>query len=595
MRRAGSIARLLGSTQIEACLIAVVATIVFAAVILQTKHDRLYSQWFLYHTTWFMALRILAAASILCAMTARLPWKCNHIGLFFSRAGLVLLLIGSLITSWRGFEGQIVLAEGASTDQLSLEGRRQITASWADRPGAPPYVFTFESGPIDWSPTTQLDIGTIDGMSARVLKYYQHGQATESWGADETRTGGPLVRFSLQGPGESSVAHILSDQDFGAELFVGPIALRLQRATSDAMLADFLQTANAELPEKGLLTIYYQGDVKHAVVDEHIGKSITLGDTGANVELVQYFANAKLDNTGTFKPIGEEPKNPLVEMRVHVPNEEKPFRQVAFAKSPLLNFDGVYDRVCPVKFVYEHPKINSTSAIELMQATDGKLYARTTASGNRESNGEVTTGSRLDIPGGFTFVVAEYLPHARREISFKPTVETMVEGRTMEPAIEVEILAAGETNKVWLQRSHYEVQRQVIETPDGSLAVHFGNAKQPLGFSLQLVDCYGDSASASERSCACAVRVVSAQADIECERQITREKPLVHQGVTIYPLSTQEAGHGKMSTLFRVVYAPGRPLKQLGSWSLFVGVAIALSMRSYVSKCLAEGQLDPEQ
>jgi hypothetical protein len=79
------------------------------------------------------------------------------------------------------------------------------------------------------------------------------------------------------------------------------------------------------------------------------------------VELVHYLADAKLDSTGQFQPLGEEPRNPLVELRVHMPGENEPFRQVAFAKSPLLNLDGVYERVCPVKFVYQHPKMDSNA------------------------------------------------------------------------------------------------------------------------------------------------------------------------------------------------------------------------------------------
>ena len=116
-------------------------------------------------------------------------------------------------------------------------------------------------------------------------------------------------------------------------------------------------------------------------VDQNVGQAVAVGDSGAKVELVQYLSNAKLDAAGQFQSLGEDLRNPLVELKVKLPGDEEPYRQVAFAKSPLLNFDGVYERDCPVKFVYQHPKIKPQTAIEFLQADDGKLYGRTIATG----------------------------------------------------------------------------------------------------------------------------------------------------------------------------------------------------------------------
>ena len=122
------------------------------------------------------------------------------------------------------------------------------------------------------------------------------------------------------------------------------------------MLADFLHPLDKELGEKGVLTVYYKDNVERVTVDQHLGQAVKIGKTGAKVELVQYLSNAKLDAAGKFQSIGNECRNPLVELKVRLPNEEQPYRQVSYAKSPLLNFDGVYERECPVKFVYQHPK-----------------------------------------------------------------------------------------------------------------------------------------------------------------------------------------------------------------------------------------------
>ena len=428
---ANAVIHALASIKVAVSLIVLLAVVISAATILETKHGRPYSQWFVYHSSWFVGLLGLVGASVFCAAYVRFPWKRHQAGFVITHAGLLVLLSGSALTLWRGIDGQIVLSEGAKTDQLTLSQRSQITAYWADRPHDRPYVFSFDGGPVNWSPGTSLDIGSVDGMSARVLHYYQCSQPVENWAADDSGRGGPLMRFQFAGPqgghgGTSAlqttqpIAGLLADQDFGDEVLVGPIAIRLQRAASDAMLADFLNPPSKDLGEKGVLTIYYKDNVQRVEVDQHVGQAVKIGNTGAKVELVQYLGNAKLDAAGKFQPIDETVRNPLVELKINLPGEDQPFRQVAFAKSPLLNFDGVYERECPVKFVYQHPTITPATAIEFLQARDGKLYGRTIAGGKCESLGEVTTDSRLKIHGGFVFTVNEFMPHARREISFKP-------------------------------------------------------------------------------------------------------------------------------------------------------------------------------
>lgn len=574
--------RWLGSTRVEFCLILATITSVATAVILQAIHGRSYSQWFVYHSTWFISLLILLCASLIAAMYVRWPWHRHLAGFILIHSGLLIASAGSALNCWCGTEGSVVLNEGDSTAQFSVGGQFQIAASWGDRPQEPPYLFMFESGPVDWSESTELDIGNVDGIRARVMNYYHHGSVTETWTADDRRVGGPLVRFQLEGNGEGRIEYFLTDQDFGAEVFVGPIALRLQRATSDAMLGDFLQPSTREPSGQGLLTMYYQDHVEQILVDEHVGKSIEVGDSGIAVELVHYLPDARLDKHGKFQPQTEEPKNPLVELLVHVPNENKPYRQVAFAKSPLLNLDGVYERVCPVKFVYQHPKIEPITAIEFVQDRDEKLYARTINGREFKTEGEVTTGSRLNLPGGFAVVVSEYLPHARREISFKPAQANGVDSENYEPAVEVEIAVLGKSEKLWLQRNHLEFQRGTIATADGPLDVRFDNAHIPLGFSVRLIDCYADPNRGGD-SGASIVQLIDENENVDMQKQITAAQPLEHNGLVFYQSACRDAGHGKQASVLEVVYRPGRRLKSVGIWTIFLGVVTMFAIRSYGS------------
>jgi hypothetical protein len=333
--------------------------------------------------------------------------------------------------------------------------------------------------------------------------------------------------------------------------------------------------------------MYYEDHVQQIAVDEHAGKTIEVGSSGVTVELVHYLPDARLDRSGRFQSQSGEPRNPLVELLVRVPNEDKPFRQVAFAKSPLLNLDGVYDRICPVKFVYQHPKIEPTTAIEFLQNSDGKLYSRTIDGRQNNANGEVATGSRLNLPGGFTLIVAEYLPHAQRQISFAPALESRDDSETLEPAAQVEIHVAGTREKLWLQRGHLEFQRRTIATPNGKLHVHFGSAQFPLEFALRLIDCYGTLGHNRDAGGASVVQLVDEDLKVDVQKQITATQPLNYRGFRLYQSATHHAGHAKLASVFRVVYSPGRQLKTVGIWTMVLGVVTMFVIRAYWSIGLA--------
>lgn len=117
--------------------------------LIETVYGRPYALWFIYHSTWFACLLGLVACHALGMLVVRLSWRQDRLQML-TYAGLVLLLVGSALTWRRGIQGQISLLKGNSTDQLAIDGLDQITVSWAERPEERPYVFTFESGPVDW-------------------------------------------------------------------------------------------------------------------------------------------------------------------------------------------------------------------------------------------------------------------------------------------------------------------------------------------------------------------------------------------------------------------------------------------------------------
>jgi hypothetical protein len=332
------------------------------------------------------------------------------------------------------------------------------------------------------------------------------------------------------------------------------------------------------------LTACYQDAVQQIPVKGNTGQTVAIGNSGASVEIVEYLPNARPEKMGRFVTKGDEPKNPMLELRVHLPDEKAPIRQVAFAKDALLNLDGVYARECPVKFRYRHAAVKAEPAVEFLQAADGTLHGRTISDGQPGFSGVVTTGARIPIGKGFELTVTEYLPHAESTLSFE---SAGVDGKNRpEPAALVEIRSGDAARQVWLQRNdlHYGLRKVIM--PEGSLMVRYGYGELPLGFALKLEDFRrevnpgrnGDAAFASQ------VRVIDEEMEWEESHEISMNEPLTHRRYTFYQSGFNEGEHGRESSVLSVGYDPGRPIKYAGSLMICTGIAIMFYMRAYFFK-----------
>jgi hypothetical protein len=425
-----------------------------------------------------------------------------------------------------------------------------------------------------------------------------HPRVQERWVADEARIGGAAVRFKVS---DSTGRHVaeswLVDQQFGEPGIIGPLQLRLERAVNAAMVEDFQDPPTENLGDQGLLLAYYGDDVVRIPVDDNVGRSLPLGESGVRVEIVESLANARPDRLGRFTSADDRPLNPMLELRVDLPETAEPLRQVAFAKDPTLNLDGVYGRLCPVTFRYLHPAVASRVDVALLQTGDGKLFGRTNADGHATFCGAIALGETLEVHGGFKLHVVDYLPHAMRQISFEPTPRE--DRRPLqepgEPAALIELTVDGAQQQVWMRRNDPLYGRRIINTAAGTIVLQFEHARAPLGFSLQLADFerqpnpggVGDAAFTSR------VRLVDEERGVDAEHVISMNEPLTYAGRTFYQANFEEAGHGRETSTLSVSVDPGRPLKYSGGLLVCLGIVIMFYMRAYFFRSADETHLAP--
>jgi len=581
---------LLAAPKAATVLLLALAGVLAWGSLLAARHGSAQARWFVYESAWFFGFLALLGLHGFCAAASRWPWQPRHAGFVVTHMGLLVLLAGGIQSYWGGVEGQISLAENDTIDHLVLTRGDQVSAFWVGRPQEASFEFSFEGGPVDWPAGKSLDLGEVDGVSAHVLAYHPRAIATETWVADESRQGGPAVQFTASGPAGVRVAEgWLADQQFGDAFLVGPIRLQLQQAASERMVEDFLAPPADDLGEQGRLTMYYADIVERVAVDRSVGQKISLGMSGVAVEIADYLPNAVPDRLGQFTTKGEQPKNPMLELRVHLPGEDQPLRQIAFAKDPLLNLDGVYPRLCPVKFRYEHAAMQPGSAVELLQSGEGKLLGRLCSAGCRESPRVLHPGDSFDLPGQFRLQIVGHIPNARRQVTYEASnvSSSRIGSDESQPAALVEITAGDKSEQIWLRRGDPTYGQSTLTMPGGVLALSYAASRVPLGFALKLVEIRRQASpgNADIAGNSSIVLVVDPRRHLDEQHVIALNRPLTHGGFTIYQTDSGEAARGRNVSTFLVTRDPGRILKYAGSFAICAGLAFMFVRRAYVPSC----------
>ena len=109
---------------------------------------------------------------------------------------------------------------------------------------------------------------------------------------------------------------------------------------------DFLQPPPVTPGSQGILSVHYQDRVYRIPVDGNIGKKVPVGDSGLTVEIVEYYPNAVLKKD-QFASQGTEPKNPMLQLRVHPPDGKPPVAEIAYAYRPFVNYAGDQEAAVP--------------------------------------------------------------------------------------------------------------------------------------------------------------------------------------------------------------------------------------------------------
>lgn len=102
-------------------LFAVIIVASIVGTIEESRFDARIAQYKIYHATWFTLWLGVLCINLAAAALTRWPWKKRHTGFVTTHAGIIILLIGSMIGKHFGIEGSMTLNAGQeSKNQLFI-------------------------------------------------------------------------------------------------------------------------------------------------------------------------------------------------------------------------------------------------------------------------------------------------------------------------------------------------------------------------------------------------------------------------------------------------------------------------------------------
>lgn len=163
-------------------------------------NDSVAAQKIVYHSIWMYGVMILLAVNLIAVMVDRWPWKAKHTGFVLAHIGIIILMIGAIITSEFGVDGSLSIGVGENSRHVVV-GDTDFTV-YTSMDGSR-YTKLFDS-PVDFflNPPTKekpLEVKLPNG-AIKVLEYIPYALRDQKIVQTTNEKDGAAVRFQLQNP-----------------------------------------------------------------------------------------------------------------------------------------------------------------------------------------------------------------------------------------------------------------------------------------------------------------------------------------------------------------------------------------------------------
>ena len=557
------------SLKLAIFLIVILGIAFGAGTFIESYHGARAAQALIYRTQWLAVLLALLALNLLASAFDRIPWKKKHIGFLTTHLGIILMLVGALVTQAFGIEGQVQIREGETEGRMTIsESLLQVIAVDSDQR----WTFSVEQHIFPWTGRENLRSDFATPLNLYLVSDYPKAKREEK--VIETKNGSPALHVSLVGSMASMDEWLLLESPERSSVQLGPAAVRYAK---DPIQIQEQKTSGTW----GTLTFHFEsgGSDEIPLSPESIGKTFSIKNSSYRVSVRRILKDAVV-NANELVDRSSEWLNPAVQLTLEGENLSE--RHTVFAKFPEFpTLHGLAPSEAHVRIAYEvsgfSPEaekneirfLNRPNALPEYQVKRGSELK----GGKVELNKPVETGW-MD----FKFTVDRYFEHAALEESYLPLPNTSGHSEAVS-VIELELETLDVRKNIWL------VQGEMVHVPlKGSYyhVVH-GLKTRPLGFQVELKDFMMDTDPGTDRpaSFKSLVTLKDPMKGIKRDQLIQMNEPLKYRGFKLYQSAYHlESGQPDIS-IFTAARDPGNPFKYTGAIIMVLGILALFYMKPF--------------
>ncbi len=566
----GQMFAFLSSVQLAVVLLLSLAAVLALGTFLESAHDTPTAQHYVYQTSWFVALLGLLGLNVFCAGMSRWPWKRHHSGFLTVHLGILIILAGSLITLFWGYEGQLIIPEGEARSRFFL---KESSLYFYD-----PSNGNLAELPADFQfdpPSVVEPVGdkVLNDILVKADGYLENAQMDTNYIEGEGEVF-PGLEVNLMGSRAQLNEWLLAREPERQRISVGPAQL------------NFIEVPTAEDLKKILKDQSLRGPVLWVE-----GRLISLkGKMGAQIPISSgtllvknFFPDAAVIG-GTISNRSEQYRNPgaLIEFQgrdqilfskySHVPGV------LLGAESHQINLKANPLSPNQVRLFYISDDLGKGDNELVLAKTDGGdvFYSLKGLEGWQSPQ---ILQLKKKYPTGwmdFQFEVATALNRAEEKHQFR-SVKIPQGKEGPPPAVRLHLARNGQIREFWLGRG----QSQDVFLGGKSIKVAYALKSKPLGFEVHLEDFIlgtyqGTQDPASYES---QVKVTDSNQGHIQDVRIAMNQPLKRGPYKIFQASYQLNPDGADWTVLAVAYDPGIFVKYVGAIILILGIIIIFYFR----------------
>jgi hypothetical protein len=319
----GRILSLLSSLRLAVVTMVTLGSVCGFATFYEMQHGTPAAQRDIYQTPWFAFLLGLLGVNVFSVMVSRYPWTKHHIGFLTAHVGILAVLVGSLVSIYRGLDSNMALFEGETSDRVTLHDKTLQLAIPGRASASFPVLF--EKRPPGPGREQRFAIPRTD-LVLVAEEFQPHVAVTESWQPAES--GPPALHFLLQAPMATQDAWLAPDDPERGHLDLGMVSFGFHAAATDEQAQQLLAQGEGAnhlsfVAAPGGRLLYAVSDARGALQTGEVvpGQPVRTGWPALGVVVDRYLPTATLARTVApdKPPVKEERRRPAVRVRLEGP------------------------------------------------------------------------------------------------------------------------------------------------------------------------------------------------------------------------------------------------------------------------------------